>query len=1253
MDLLDELEDHGGHHQTYLDTQVISNQDDFNDEETAEGPDNETQGSMLGMNFNIGGISKSLGDQGKPGIPNMPDMSILDKVRQRLYGGPVESLETQRVEDDTTNPDEEIESIGRNKADIGEDLTQIVTGTDSGSSGPTSTQKVHILPQLSVDDAEIATQPMQMAEPASTGGLFVSEIEEPIRPQAMSKEERLLKIAQLAERKRQERLAKEKHQEELEVDITHTTLTDEENDLNDHNDSVVMSHATDKQMKEADEFLNIKKREKIIQPEFKRKVLFTKDRLLSAFDEEGSELSDIDNNSQDTVIKSSPVTSPLKVIHKADPFANNNDEEDENILSFLEAIESPKRKAKQPQKNPIEIYAENLKQQLLSSPTKSTNNKVINLDSDFESGTNSESEIETKRMEIHDELKKIPQLSKEDKLSIKQKFSKKKMSVKTPVFASLPRLLRKIMSLEKNPNSTSFLGHLRKANINQLVSNKHMDPDHEILEELEKDEELMGTLLEREMEKVRNIRRKEKLRERAALALAGKGNTEGIADTENYDQENDTDDEVPDSDMDSDHSSNYDSVDESNKEGEEQQQEEDEDEKYAQINSDNLSKAKRRARRTVVSDDEDDGAKNIDEESQRKRNDDSYMFGVVDQRDNEDGLGVDNEDFITTVNTQKLRAVFGSGASLTQAFENGTQLLNKKCNTENIFDNLRKDESGVELQNMHEHGLEDIINENYELFKNLKPREAIVHTESQISEDINKSSILHTELPSFQDIIESDIQKTQPDSISTQADNPSQFDASTQIDNATQIIHGNIEPANKSLIETSVDKEDDDENINPSALRTGRKLIRKNATLNNIMEDDEQSEDEKSPEYIQQQIKLYEDKIRRKELKSRKKQKELERMGMKNIVEGEAEESEDEWHGLGGVDGDLSDDQANSEDEKMIDNDFNIDLKNDDLRRKFMEEYQIKDQKELEKLLDDIKNHRLTKRVNGNGFDIELSDEEDELLTAYRKQKLKEQRARLMENKKLNALAKNEKSKAFFESIQDSTMIVNLDDDEPVEESQSQAGAKNPFRSSDKENKSDKESDEEDIEEKEEEPKKKTIRVEESFVQKQLSFLMKSGKDDYEYEQKKSNRQHGFDSSDDEIDDLQALKSKSLSNLHSGKRSESPTGIDEQLNKRAHEDSDTDVDEEFMPNIKKPSTIKSFRLSSSKQGIQVKDGKQFSGVTISKQYKTASGSKASITYLSKNKKNPIKSLKEKQIERSLNNAKNNNTKLFNSGGFES
>ena len=110
------------------------------------------------------------------------------------------------------------------------------------------------------------------------------------------------------------------------------------------------------------------------------------------------------------------------------------------------------------------------------------------------------------------------------------------------------------------------------------------------------------------------------------------------------------------------------------------------------------------------------------------------------------------------------------------------------------------------------------------------------------------------------------------------------------------------------------------------------------------------------------------------------------------MFDGEAEESEDEWKGLGGIDGEFSD-VANSEDEKMIDNNFNIDLQDDEIRKKFMEEYQIKDQQELEKLLDDIKNHKLIKRVgqNNNGFDIELSDEEDQLLAAYRKQKLIEQ----------------------------------------------------------------------------------------------------------------------------------------------------------------------------------------------------------------------------------------------------------------------
>ena len=69
----------------------------------------------------------------------------------------------------------------------------------------------------------------------------------------------------------------------------------------------------------------------------------------------------------------------------------------------------------------------------------------------------------------------------------------------------------------------------------------------------------------------------------------------------------------------------------------------------------------------------------------------------------------------------------------------------------------------------------------------------------------------------------------------------------------------------------------------------------------------------------------------------------------------------------------------------------------------------------------------------------------------------------------------------------------------------------------------------------------------------------------------------------------------------------------------------------------KPSIVKSFKSFQEQQGISIKDGKHhFSGVTISKQYKVVAGSKASITYMSKNNnhnKNQIKNIKEEKIQK--------------------
>ena len=103
-------------------------------------------------------------------------------------------------------------------------------------------------------------------------------------------------------------------------------------------------------------------------------------------------------------------------------------------------------------------------------------------------------------------------------------------------------------------------------------------------------------------------------------------------------------------------------------------------------------------------------------------------------------------------------------------------------------------------------------------------------------------------------------------------------------------------------------------------------------------------------------------------------------------------------------------------------------------------------------------------------------------------------------------------------------------------------------------------------------------------------------------------------------------------------------------------------DDELMPIFKKPSVTKSFKSFQEQKGITFnKQGKQqFLGVTISKQYKVVSGSKASITYMSKlnqGRNGPqLKSFKERQIEQSLHSSRNHRSgsgslELFSSSDF--
>ena len=1221
MDLLDGIEDYSASQfkPTQADAMPTTQQDNENSDSESPSQTQPNQ-SLLGFDFNITAISKTLNLANDNRDDDTPNLSILDKVKNRLLGGGDASDE----DDNNTNPDDEVL-----------DKTQKIIH-------PSTISAFQLLPQLDVDESEfsnnLSTQiipkmkPTQKIETSSDTQVIPkpSDIESWFNPKvqthengntmpplkALSKEEREAKVAQLAEQKRRERLEKER--QALEQDLTKGTITDEEEELNQEaNDTVVSSHfksdgLSTKELEKAQEFLNIQKRHVDIRPEFQKKVVFTKAKLLSEFSEEeeeggfGSDGKTITKNKTpssptvEEILKSSPFTSPVK-----------DDHNDESVLDLF-------KKPSESSKNPLELYAERLKKQLYSSPQAQADStykvkhskKLINLDSDSDIDLVSSSPTRKPPVSIGTggvsgskfsnrakELDNIPELSKEQRLLIKQKFLKKK-------FQNSKTKGNQLKNLNLNhKQDNGFMQKLREKHINQLKLNKLNNPDHLIMEELEKDEETMTSLLEREMERARNIRKREKLQERAKLALLeGKWGIKSKNDSETYGNEipesDVADSDVPDSDYNLDN--------------------------YGDALEDELPKG------TEIN----------------PRSDDSYMFGGG---DNADGNGED-EGVTTTLSTQP----------------------------QPVFDNT------------------SFIDKNEGLFQNLQPRtskeDSFISTQGEESQSQIK-------LPLFRDLTQGPIQ-TQVDEEATQKD-----DVATQkilgatqkivvptqkIKNDTQIIN-NLKLQRPANSDRKVDVDDDDDDIiTPANVRRGRKMIRNNNMIkieedeeeilsksDNDREQKEQEEEDDNnvddPEEIQRRIKEYELKICKRELKLRKRRKEMERKGMKNIVEGEAEESEDEWKGLGGIDEEFSD-VINSEDEKMIDNNFNIDLKNDEIRSKFMEEYQIKDQKELEKLLDDIKNHRLIKRagVNSNGLDIEISDEEDQLLEAYRKQKFMEQQQRLLQNKKLFELYKNEKSKAFFKSIQDTVEVIKIDDSDDSDiEDQNNPFNKDKKKSgseTDKDDNQQKENDDDDDDDDDdsldkEAPIKKTIKVDEAFIRKKLSFLYSTTDEDkYERLQRISRIQHGLSDGEEDIDDINVLKSKSFNNLTNNRLTPTLESSQGGSKKREHEN-DTDVDEEeeegdeeFMPVFKKPSIVKSFKSFQEQQGISIKDGKHhFSGVTISKQYKVVAGSKASITYMSKNNnhsKNQIKNIREEKIQKSLHLSRSGNSSFFDNSGFE-
>ncbi|KIV99544.1 uncharacterized protein PV09_08844 [Verruconis gallopava] len=139
----------------------------------------------------------------------------------------------------------------------------------------------------------------------------------------------------------------------------------------------------------------------------------------------------------------------------------------------------------------------------------------------------------------------------------------------------------------------------------------------------------------------------------------------------------------------------------------------------------------------------------------------------------------------------------------------------------------------------------------------------------------------------------------------------------------------------------------------------------------------------------------------------------------KAMIEEQAEESEDEYAGLGGASDDESDNDVDEEVQKMID-EGPVDVNEAELARFFADKDKAEDEKRIDKLYRDITTGAL-RRKRGVGFD-ELSDDSDDEAAERRKRKqleFQKMRKAMMEDENISKIADNPKKLAFLKAIED------------------------------------------------------------------------------------------------------------------------------------------------------------------------------------------------------------------------------------------
>ncbi|EHK26309.1 uncharacterized protein TRIVIDRAFT_188652 [Trichoderma virens Gv29-8] len=165
----------------------------------------------------------------------------------------------------------------------------------------------------------------------------------------------------------------------------------------------------------------------------------------------------------------------------------------------------------------------------------------------------------------------------------------------------------------------------------------------------------------------------------------------------------------------------------------------------------------------------------------------------------------------------------------------------------------------------------------------------------------------------------------------------------------------------------------------------------------------------------------------------------------KEMVEEQAEESEDEYAGLGGVDGEDSDDEFDATLQDIIDDAAGNDEDARKLAAFYADRERINDEKEVEKLYKDITSGML-RRKRGADYDLSDSDDGGEARRRMKRRQFAKMQKALFADERVKKMAENPGNQAFLRTIEDRGSDDEMDVLEIVnapasqgEESQSQS----------------------------------------------------------------------------------------------------------------------------------------------------------------------------------------------------------------------